>query len=257
MSLRLATHAALGFITVAALSACGGGVEGGGFIPTVDSSAGGIWDGKDPISGIDVIGIVTETGEARFIRADGFQSFGGVTVSWQNLSGSYTGILPFGSLFPDGSFSGTGTVVGTVKERKSLRATFDFTTMAGTRSTGTGTFTYNALYDMDSALTTFAGNYLDTASGAIITIDDNGVIFSQDPVTSCVINGQVAIIDSDYNAYRVAYSFSNCIGAEAYLNGTTATGLGVLDALTDPESIIVGVSNGHAGYALSGRYPRA
>jgi hypothetical protein len=236
-------------------SACGGG-SGGGSQPVTNVSAGGIWEGTDPIAGLELIGVVTETGEARFIRADGLQSFGNASVSGTSISGSYTGLLPFGFMFFDGSTCGTGTFSGTVRERQSITATFNFKTSSGASDSGSGTFNYNALYDRDSSLATIAGNYLDPDTGAVINVNSNGVIFSQDAVTGCVLNGQVSIIDSRYNVYRVEYQFESCEGFQVYLNGTTATGIGVLDNTVDPERAVIGVTNATARYALTGAYSR-
>ena len=262
MTLPIASFskAATSVIIVGALFGCGGGGGGGGgddgFVPIVDASPGGIWEGTDPIAGIALIGVVTETGEARFIRSDGMQSFGQATVSGNSVSGNYTSILPYGFVFEDGSSWGTGTLSGTVRERQSITATFSFRTSAGLSSTGTGTFTYNSLYDRDSSLATIAGNYRDGNTGAVVNVNSNGVIFSQDAVTGCVVNGQASIIDSRYNVYRIEYSFTGCQGFDSYLNGTTATGLGVLDNTSSPEYVIIGVTNTSARYALTQAFPR-
>ena len=122
--------------------------------------------------------------------------------------------------------------------------------------------TYSALYDRDSSLAASAGNFLpDThvdplAPGQFtgsISISGNGVIFEQDPLSQCVVNGQVNLIDTRFNAYEVSITFANC--TDAYLtidnsngqfgpdptievfipNGTTLSGLGILDDSVLPE----------------------
>jgi len=94
---------------------------------------------------------------------------------------------------------------------------------------------YDSLYDRDSSLSVIAGNYND--DGLVLNIAANGVIFEQDPATACIINGQVAIIDSQFNAYDVSMTFSNCVGNFAILNGVTLTGLGILDNTVTPEEL--------------------
>jgi hypothetical protein len=100
--------------------------------------------------------------------------------------------------------------------------------------------TYNPIYDRDSSLATLAGNFEDLRTGAIVNINSNGVAFSQNPANGCVLNGQASIINAQFNAYRVQYTYSSCQGADAVLNGVTFRGLATLDNTGSPEAIIVG-----------------
>lgn len=65
-----------------ALAGCGGGAgssapSGGNVTPPVaNASPGGIWQGIDPISNLTVTGIVTESGDLRFLRSDGVSTLG-------------------------------------------------------------------------------------------------------------------------------------------------------------------------------------
>lgn len=95
-----------------------------------------------------------------------------------------------------------------------------------------------------------AGNYDD--DGVVFNINANGVIFEQDPTTSCVLNGQVTIIDSNFNAYDVSLSVSNCTGAEAILNGSTFTGLAVLDSTAPPpDELVIAVTGAVSGVTFA------
>jgi hypothetical protein len=60
-----------------------------------------------------------------------------------------------------------------------------------------------------------------------------------------VINGTFSIINAQFNVYRVQYTYSNCQGADAMLNGATFRGLASLDS-GSPEGLIV-VAQGQAG----------
>jgi hypothetical protein len=182
--------------------------------------------------------------------------YGSVTTSGNSVSGSYTGVAPVGATFPDGSTSGTGTFSGTVQARQTLSGTLSFTTAKGSPASGSGTFTFDSLYNSGSSLATIAGNYTDTPDNAVVNVNSNGVIFSQSPTTGCVINGEVSIIDAAYDAYSISYTFSSCMGAEAFLNGTTATGLAVLDTSVSPVVAIIGVENNGAGYVLTESFPK-
>jgi hypothetical protein len=219
--------------------------------------AGGIWRGTDPSTGGKLIGIVTETGNFAFLRDDGSQYYGTFHTVGNDLAGTYLGALPVGSTYPDGSNYGTGTVSGTVVSRKTISANMSFTTAAGTAvPIGSATFAYDKMYNNGSSLADISGNYTNTADKSIININKDGTIFSQSPSTGCVVNGLVKIIGATYNAYDISYSFSSCTGQFAFLNGTTAVGLGMMDRTTEPRVLRVGLHNDAAHYVISGAYPR-
>lgn len=239
------------------LGACGGGGDSGSapIVPT-NASPGGIWQGTDSFTGLSVTGLVTETGEFHFIRSDGVQSFGTLTVSGNNVTANVTGATPVGGAFPDGSTTGTGTFTGTVQARTSLTGTLAFRTSRGLATNSTITLSFNALYNRSSSLATIAGNYRDPTSNGVVSVNSNGVVFEQQVATGCVINGTISIINATYNAYRVSYTFANCRSPNTILNGTTANGIGTLDNTVVPETAIIGVVNATAGYALAGSFPR-
>jgi hypothetical protein len=54
-----------------------------------------------------------------------------------------------------------------------------------------------------------------------------------------VLNGNVSIINAQFNAYRVQYSYSNCQGVDAILNGATLRGLAALDDSDSPELLLI------------------
>ncbi len=250
------------FISIA-VSACGGGGGGssgggtsGGGNPVVNASPGGIWSGTNTATGLPVLGLVSENGLGHFLQQDGVQYFGNVTTSGNNVTANYTGVVPYGSSFVDGSLSGTGTITGTIVERSSLSLQTSFKTAAGNSSSGTMNLTFNPLYNLDSSLATIAGNWRDPDTLAVINVNSNGVVFAQDNVSGCVVNGQIGIINSNYNAYTVSYTYSSCRGFYSSLNATTATGLGALDNSVSPNVFIIGVTNNVARYSFIGRYPK-
>lgn len=251
-------------VLIGCLTACGGGGDSGAPAaapappaPPMNASPGGVWNGTDSATGLSITGLVTEAGEFHFLRNDGTQFFGTMAVTGNSATANFTAVVPVGSQFPDGSLTGTGTLTGTIQARASISGTSSFTTARGAASPAGGlTLSFNPLYNRASSLSTIAGNYRDPDTNAIINVNSNGVIFAQDAVTGCVINGSVAIINASYNAYRLEYNFSGCRGSRAYLNGTTARGLGGLDNTINPERVVIGVVNAAAGYSLIGSYPR-
>ncbi len=241
------------------LLACGGGGGhhgGGNSAPPVgNADPGGIWKGADAITpSLTLYGVVTETGEFRGIRSDGAQYVGTVVTSANSISGNFVGYAPTGTTFPDGSTQGSGTLSGTIVAGQSISGSVSFTTANNSTTSGSVALTFKNLYNTGSSLSAIAGNY-SGPDGSTISVNA-GVVTSQDPVTGCVINGSVAIINPSYDVYSVSYSFDNCVGSAAYLNGTTATGLGVLDTTANPVQAVIGVSNAGAGYILTEQLPR-
>lgn len=253
-------------VALSAIAGCGGGGSSGGgsgstasggtpAAPT-NASPGGIWTGTDQATGLSLTGLITESGEFHFIRSDDTQYFGTMSTSGTNATANLTGVTAVGYVFPDGSSTGTGVFTGTVQARSTMSGSVRFTTQRGETATGGVTMTYNSVYSQSSSLSKIAGNYRDPDTGAVINVNSNGVVFSQDPLTGCVLNGNLSLIDTNYNAYRVQYSFSGCRSPYTRLNGTTARGLGTLDTTSSPQRAVIGVVNSSAGYSLAGAYPR-
>ncbi len=208
--------------------ACGGG--GGGTAPptplppVTNASPGGIWVGIDADGG-QIVAFVTETGGFHFIDEFLNQGSGILTVSNGNdVSGNFQLVSELGFTFPDGTTLADCTLSGTVTERQTLTVTVNCTTTAGNQDQITVTLDYVPIYERDSSLATIAGTF-DDGSGIVTNIASDGTIFEQDPVSGCVTNGQVSVIDNGaFNLYGVQFGFNNCTGQ---LVGTFA-GLGDL-----------------------------
>ena len=149
----------------------------------------------------------------------------------------------------DGSTFATCSATGTIQERQALAVITNCTTSSGGTFNNSASLTYNPLYNRDSSLSVIAGNYNDF--GLVLNVNANGVIFEQDPVSGCVVNGQVSIINSQFNAYDISITYSNCVGNFAVLNAATFTGLGILDNTVTPEQAIVGLTGAVGGVTFS------
>lgn len=242
---------ALGAVLCAAACGGGGGGSSGSIAPPPpppSASAGGVWEGTESVTGLEVVGLVSETGELHFIREDGTQYSGTAGVSGNSVNANLTGYTAPGFVFEDGSTSGTGSFSGTVQERSTLTGTTSFRTSRGTQTSGTLSLRYNSLYERDSSLATIAGNFRELFEGFVVSVNANGTVFAQDPASGCVVNGTVTVIDARFNVYRVQYGYSSCTGLDAMLNGTTFRGLATLDSTASPEGLIV-MATGAAGSA--------
>jgi hypothetical protein len=240
------------------VSGCGGGGGSSGTPnpPVTNASPGGIWRGTESTTGLQVVGLVDESGEFHFIRSDNVQYVGTASITANSLSANFEGFTQIGTVFADNTSHGTGTVTGTVQARSTLSLSTQFKTDAGASTSGTVNLTFDTLYNRASSLSTISGNF--SSNGDVVTISSNGTVFSQDPNTGCVVNGTVAIINASYNAYRVQYSYANCTGQSAVLNGLQFDGMATLDNTVSPEHAIVGVTakSGNVEYAVVLNMPR-
>ena len=228
---------------------CGGGGGGSAPPPPANQAIGGAWVGTDS-SGLAIFALSTESGRVHWVAPDtGEQGFGTGSVNGTAVTINYTYVAPLGFTLADGSTSATCSATGTIQERQSLAVTVNCTTSLGGTFSNSASLTYDPLYDRDSSLSVIAGNYDDF--GLVVNIDANGVIFEQDPFTGCVINGQVSIINSQFNAYDVSITYSNCVGNFAVLNGAIFTGLAILDNTVIPEQVIVALTGAVGGVTYS------
>lgn len=239
-----------------ALLGCNGTVGNGSDSTTsANSSPTGIWTGTDSVSGLSITGIINATGNADFIRSDGAQFVGVAQMSGTTIAITIDGYSNFGSgsTFSDGSSHGLGTLNGTVATATSITATLNFTTNAGTAMNGSWTLSFDPLSNTGSSLQTISGTYTDGTTGATLSINALGILSSQDPSNGCVLTGTVSTADSTQDIYEIGYTYTECTGTYAALNGLSLTGLAVLNSNQSPPQIIVGVSgqSSTANYAIA------
>ena len=208
---------------------------------TTSASAMGVWSGSDSVSGLGLTALITSAGQAMFLRSDGVLFSGTAQVSGNTLVLAADGYSTFPATFSDGSTYGVGTVNGAVTTGNSISATMSFTTNGGTASTGNWSLSYSALSNDSSSTGTISGNYTDTTTGAVLSINSNGSMTSQNANNGCVLNGSVSTTDSALNIYQVSYSFGNCTAAYAVLNGVQFTGLATLNP-SSPAQITMAVT---------------
>ncbi|HSG63591.1 MAG TPA: hypothetical protein VLD39_01255 [Gammaproteobacteria bacterium] len=228
--------------------------------PIGDLSPGGIWEGTHSDGGY-VIGLVTEDGEFHLVDAYG-QGYGFINVDGDRVEADYTYAPYLGDTLEDGGFIADCTLSGTLIERDELIFDTSCTTDLGNTIEVAFALAFNATYFRDGNLATLAGQFDDY--GAVLTIDENGVLFEQDPATGCVFNGEVYAVDTDFNAYALEFVMGNCEGELAFLNGTQWYGIGSLDEdnLVGPEKFVFGATTevdfpeGTEAYAIEGIAPR-
>lgn len=210
-----------------------------------NASPGGIWLGTDS-EGDSIAALITETGRFHFLDEFDFQGSGIVAVSdTDEFDTSFRFVPPVGSAFADGTAFADCAASGLLVERSILDGTVDCTTAGGTQSSVTVNLNYQALYDLDSDLAAFVGTWTDSLDPGIdvANVDATGVITGQDGSGSgCIYDGQVTVIDPNYNAYDIEWTYSSCVGESAVLNGVTFSGIGAIDNTVTPTGFVLGAT---------------
>ncbi len=219
---------------------------------TTNQSPTGIWTGTDSVTGLSITGYIDSADEAVFMRSDGAQFVGPVTVSDSTLAATLTGYADFPNTFSDNSTYGLGTLNGSVTAGSTLTGTLSFTTNGGTAQSGSWSLNYSTLSTLTSSLSSVTANYTDSTTGSTITIDGNGVMTGQSATYGCVLNGSITVSDSSYDVYSVAFTWESCTGTFAALNGVQFTGLAALNNTNSPNVLTIAVAgaNSTSKYAI-------
>jgi len=212
---------------------------GGG---TTDASPTGVWSGTDSVTGLAVSALIDAFGQAVFFRGDGVQFTGAPQVSGTTLAVTVDGYSDFPSAFSDHSTYGIGTLNGTVTTATGITAALTFTTNGGTALSGKWSLNFEAQSNIASSTTAVSGNYTDNVTGAVTSINTSGGMTSQNPNNGCVLNGSISTSDGSHDIYQVAFSYGNCTGAYAVLNGVQFTGLASLNSRSSPAQLTLAVT---------------
>jgi hypothetical protein len=225
------------------------------------ASAQGIWLGMDATAQ-QVTGLIDSNQQADFIRADGTQFIGSVTLSGTSMSAALSGYSQFNTRTGSGvPPSGTGSFSGTLSTGKSISGTLTYTPKGGSSTTSNWSLTFSSLYNNASSLTLVSGTYGDTGAavstgvdplqGASVSISTSGQMSGQNPNNDCVLNGTVSIDDAGHDLYRVSYTLANCVntlnGQFQLLNGVSFTGLADLNASVSPHQLLLAVTGQDSG----------
>ena len=246
------------------LAGCGGGSGGGNTacgagcaIQTPTQELAGVWSGTDAGTSLAINGIIDESGYFHFVRADGVQYVGTATATVNSISANFDGYQPLAQTFSDGSTSGSGSISGSLSLRTSMQLTDQFMTAKGSSTSGSVSLTFNNWSYVGVAgasLAAVSGNYTDQSSGDVVSITSAGDVTWQDATTGCVGNGTITVTEPNNSVYQVQFSYENCQGQYATLNGAQFTGLAALNTSVSPMQAIVAVTGQASGqpmYALS------
>ncbi len=185
---------------------------------------------------LEFVCVVTDVATGDFVA--GIHGAGQVIDN--QIIGSGTGHAAPGKTLADGSTI-TDVIInlGTVRDRADLNLTL------GAAETSTSVSTaYDNSFEQGSDMSTVAGSYSSFdifGDPASFSVDAGGVITSQSN-SGCVGNGQISIIDPNFNAYKVTLDVTDC-GA---LNGMY-DGLGSMQDDADMDDVFeFGVFTNHS-----------
>jgi hypothetical protein len=223
-------------------------------LPANDSPAG-IWIGT--VTSIQTgektnsIGLVTETGVLRFINDTSVQIAGDVTVTANTFTGEITAYAPYGFFtFSKGEPAVTGTVSGTINEK----STFNGSTTLDGSVNSSFEFNYDAeIYEKNSGLSLISGNYsASDGAGYTVTYSINaaGVITGSD-TDGCQMNGDVELLNPDFNMYRLVVRVANC----GDLNGNYRGPASLFDVDTPYDTLVFSLEC--VRFLMAGSIPRA
>ena len=254
------THQCLSIMTGSLLLfGCGGG---GNSVPTGGSGnigetptqgLAGVWNGTDAGTGLAIAGIMDESGNFQFLRADGVQYVGTATATTDSISANFDGYVPVGQTFSDGSTHGSGSISGSLSLRDSMQLTDQFTTANGSSTSGSVSLTFNNWSYVGvggASLANVSGNYTDQSSGDVVSITTAGDVTWHDATTGCSGNGTISVTNPNNSVYQVQFSYENCQGQYAILNGGQFSGLAALNTSVSPVQLIVGVTGQAAGQPM-------
>ncbi len=207
-----------------------------------NASPGGYWHGTRSDGGSIVV-LAAENGKFHLIDAEESQGSGMLRVGDSDeVDSNFIFVTQPGSTFSDGTTRATCSLSGTVSERQTMTVTVNCRTDGLLRTEYVATLDYSDVYERDSSLATIAGNY--QGPKAVLNITGDGTVFSQDPATDCVVNGQTDIIDSAFNAYEFEFTYSNCTGTDVVMNGANFAGIAFVDDRVAPQQLdVVAVGN--------------
>lgn len=232
------------FIFASVLTACGGGGGSNGTSnppPVANADPGGIYTGTATSSGTstNLVGIVTESGQAVILAANNEQFIGNLSVSGNNISATLTGYPPYGATFLNGSSMASFSVSATISQGVSISGTYSGGGDQGNLALTDNPTIYNRFVSLATLVGTWEGP---TADGGTltVTIQNNGSFFGQN-TDGCTSNGTFVQPNPSFNVY----AFSVTVGGAVNCN-YSASGLAtvVLDTSTNTNVIYYGAANG-------------
>jgi hypothetical protein len=198
----------------------------------------GIWKGNFKSKGFfgTSLGLVTETGDARFVSSEGVQLVGKLKVDGANASATF-------KAYTGSKLTTTYEATAKLEPKKSLAGDY-----RSAQDSGTFEASYADAYERKISLGDVATRW--GSPVFTMTVDDQGKLSGKDKA-GCKYEGTFALVDPRYNALELKFSVaSGCPYQGDY------AGLAFLsDGKAKNDLLVFGVSGaqfGHAGYLARG-----
>jgi hypothetical protein len=186
----------LSLLLITILSACG--TSGG----NTNNEMGGIWVGAlTDLDGtrVESTGYISETGTIFFLYETHIYS-GNVTTLGNTFTAYGTELYHTG--LPQGSL-----LSGTFHAHSSINSA----TFHNNQKTADSAYSFKSIYRRNSSLNLISGTYSQTISTntETYTIDSDGIISGSNS-EGCIYSGDIKLIDSRFNMYKLDLSIANC-----------------------------------------------
>jgi len=201
--------------------------------PSPNDTPGGIWRGSVTTQSgatFPSIGLVSETGDLRLITEGSDQTSGTVTVTGTTYTANLRSYVPFGFFTFTPPVHGSAS--GSINKRSALSGNISLHNAA----TSSFSFVYDSIYERDSSLAAIAGNY-SKSDGAGYTVTysiDAAGVFTGSDTNGCMLNGNVELLNTDFNMYKVSVIVTNCDETNGHYFGLAA----LVDVVTPNDTLL-------------------
>lgn len=212
---------------------------------TSTQSPAGIWRGSVTTQAgtFPSIGLVSDAGDMRLITTGSNHVAGTFTFEGTSFTANLRSYVARSQYIFRPAIHGSAS--GSIHPRSALSGIITL----HDATTSTFSFTYDPLYEKDSSLALIAGNYSKTNGGYTVTfsIDAAGVWTGSDN-TGCKFNGNVALINSNFNMYKIDVITTDCGEANGHNFGVGA----LLDTVVPNDTLLFSLESWGREDLLSG-----
>lgn len=205
--------------------------------PASKNPVSGLWQGrfKSKSARGSVVGVVTESGDARFVTYGGAQFVGSLKQDGDKVTGTLTGYLNHRA-------ADTVSLTGSVENKKTLVGNFE-----SRSDRGSFHFDYGGEYDRPATLGELEGKWGGASFGMVAAGDGR---FTGKDAAGCNYAGAFSVPHAGFGAYAITFTVSDCKYAGEY------RGLGILSDEGGAKSRLAfgvgGERYSHAGVLFRG-----
>lgn len=175
---------------------------------TATAELDGIWEGSvSPTASVSpAVTAVVWDGDLRAVSPDHDAAYAGAAAPVASGSSGSLSREPVRAYDAIGGAQGTGTLSGSYVEGRELALT-----VSGTSRDGELDTTYAALFERDTGLSDFVASWSQSRGGRTVTLTvDSGFRLTGSSSDGCSYSGELSLLRSDRNLYRLRLTLENC-----------------------------------------------